>query len=143
MDVLPTIVEATGAKYPKELNGKVITPIEGVSLLPLLQGQKLAPRAIGFDHQAAHAWRDGDWKAVYAKRMTHQLKWELYNLAEDRCELNDLAGTHPERLKAMVADWEKWANRVGVTWEPYETTVAGTAVDKTPAASTEPNDKRR
>ena len=52
MDVLPTIVEATGAKYPKELGGNVITPIEGVSLLPLIQGQKVAPLAIGFDHQA-------------------------------------------------------------------------------------------
>jgi len=123
MDVLPTIVEATGANYPKELNGNSIMPIEGVSLLPLLRGQKVAPRAIGFDHQAAHAWRDGDWKAVYAKRMPHKLKWELHNLAEDRCELNDLAETQPERLKAMVADWEKWASRVGVTWEPYQTLV--------------------
>ena len=34
VDVLPTIVEATGAKYPKEFNGNAIAAIEGVSLLP-------------------------------------------------------------------------------------------------------------
>ena len=124
MDVMPTIVQATGAEYPKEYNGIAITPIEGVSLLPLILGQKSVQRVIGFDHQAAHALRDGDWKAVYAKRMPHKLKWELYNLAEDRCELNDLADIHPEIVKAMITDWEKWARRVGVTWEPYETPIA-------------------
>jgi len=93
-------------------------------LLPLIQGKTLVLRAIGFDHQAAHALRQGDWKAVYAKRMPHKLRWELYNLAEDRCELNDLAETHLERIKAMVADWEKWASRVGVARNPNEETVA-------------------
>jgi len=93
-------------------------------LLPLIQCQTLVPRAIGFDHQAAHAWRNGDWKTVYAKRMPHKLRWELYNLAEDRYELNALAETHPKRIKAMVADWEKWASHVGVIWDPYEETVA-------------------
>ena len=32
----------------------------------------------------------------------------------DRTELNDLAGTHPERLERMIAAWQAWADRVGV-----------------------------
>ncbi|MEZ6091440.1 MAG: arylsulfatase [Pirellulaceae bacterium] len=118
MDVLPTIIDASGASYPEILNGRRIQPLEGTSLLPVLRGKRIASRSIGFDHQAAHAWRDGDWKIVYSKRQPKRLAWELYNLAEDRCEMNDLADKHPDRLASMVRGWEDWATRVGVTWEP-------------------------
>ncbi len=118
MDVLPTLIDVAGAKYPNQLAGEEITPIEGTSLLPAMRGNALPSRTIGFDHQAAHALRDGDWKLVWAKRMPQEIQWELYNLAEDRCEQNDLAAKHPERVQSMVAAWETWARRVGVIWEP-------------------------
>ncbi|MEZ6057363.1 MAG: arylsulfatase [Planctomycetaceae bacterium] len=130
MDVLPTLIEATGAEYPKELNGHEIQPLEGLSLLPMMRGEQIPQRAIGFDHQAAHAIREGDWKAVYSKRMPHQLKWELYNLADDRCEMNNLADKHPERLAEMVSHWEQWAKRVGVTWAPYEVAPHSTTIPR-------------
>jgi arylsulfatase len=117
MDVMPTLMEVAGAEYPVTRNGNPITPIEGTSLLPAMRGEKLPERTIGFDHQAAHALRSGDWKIVWSKRMPHELKWELYNLAEDRCERNDLAEKYPERVKTMVSLWEDWARHVGVTWE--------------------------
>ena len=50
--------------------------------------------------------------------MPHEIKWELYNLAEDRCETNDLAATYPERVQAMAAEWEEWARRVNVIYDP-------------------------
>ncbi|MEM9366685.1 MAG: sulfatase-like hydrolase/transferase [Planctomycetota bacterium] len=118
MDIMPTLMEAAGATYPNELNGTSLTPLEGTSLLPAMKGEQLAKRTIGFDHQAAHAIRQGDWKAVYGKNMPHEIKWELYNLANDRCELRDLAESQPSRLKQMVADWNDWAKRVGVIWSP-------------------------
>ena len=40
--------------------------------------------------------------------------WELYDMEEDRTELTDLAARHPERVEAMVAAWQAWADRVGV-----------------------------
>ena len=46
--------------------------------------------------------------------MPHEPAWELYNLSEDRCELNDLAAREPGRVKAMAAEWERWAKRVSV-----------------------------
>ncbi|MCM2371768.1 arylsulfatase [Aporhodopirellula aestuarii] len=115
MDILPTLMDAAGAEYPSVFNGIEITPAEGCSLMPVLRGERLPKRSIGFDHQAAHALRAGDWKIVYSKRMPHDLKWELYNLANDRCETVDLAEQEPERLQTMVAAWETWATRVGVT----------------------------
>ncbi len=122
MDIMPTILKSTGATYPVTYGGNTITPAEGTSLLPAMRGQSLPERLIGFDHQGAHALRQGDWKLVWSKRMPHEIQWELYNLAEDRCETNDLADTHPDRVEAMAAEWERWARRVGVIYEPKSTT---------------------
>jgi len=133
MDIMPTLIEAAGARYPAKLRGNAITPAEGVSLLPAMRGKTLKQRAIGFDHQAAHALRDGDWKLVWAKRMPHPLKWELYNLADDRCETNDLAQHYPQRVQAMQAKWKQWAARVGVTYStPREEAAGKPAKHKTP-----------
>lgn len=118
MDILPTIMSATGAKYPTERDGNPVTPLSGVDLLPALRGEKLAERSIGFDHQGAHALRHGDWKIVWSKRMPHEIKWELYHIDQDCCETEDLAEKHPEKLESMVKQWDQWARRVGVIWEP-------------------------
>ncbi len=34
--------------------------------------------------------------------------WELYNLANDRTELNDLAGEMPELVTALDKAWNAW-----------------------------------
>ena len=39
-------------------------------------------------------------------------KWELYNLDDDRTELNDLAEAQPERTAAMVEEWFRFAKNV-------------------------------
>ena len=39
-------------------------------------------------------------------------EWELYNMANDRTELNDLAKEEPERLKAMVTKWRDMSANV-------------------------------
>lgn len=117
MDVMPTLVEAAGAKYPEKLGDNAILPMEGESLLPVMRGGTLPDRTIGFDHQGARALRRGDWKLVWGKRMPHQIKYELYNLAKDRCETCDLADKFPERRDAMIAEWEAWARRVDVIWD--------------------------
>lgn len=117
MDLMPTLIDAAGARYPKKFSGNDITPMEGTSLWPAMRGKDLPERSIGFDHQGARALRKGDWKLVWSKRMPHEIKWELYNLAKDRCELNDLAASEPDRVKRMAAEWDTWARHVGVIYE--------------------------
>ncbi|TWU35045.1 sulfatase-like hydrolase/transferase [Novipirellula artificiosorum] len=138
MDIMPTLIEATGATYPEQRDDQRITPLEGQSLLAAMKGETMPPRAIGFDHQAAHAFREGDWKAVYSKRMPEELKWELYNLAEDRCERNDLAEENPQRLASMVGQWEQWARRVGVTWEEAPLSETSSTQDPSPLIAGKP-----
>jgi hypothetical protein len=40
--------------------------------------------------------------------------WALYNLKEDRSELKDLSGQHPEKAEEMRPAFESWADSVGV-----------------------------
>ena len=92
-------------------------PLEGVSLFPAMRGEGMEDRALGFEHQGARALRKGIWKTVWTKRVPHTVEWELFNLAEDPYEQNDLAKKYPEKLHELVLEWDRWAKRVGVIWE--------------------------
>ena len=55
---------------------------------PVFDGDSLGDRPpIHLLFSSDRGLRDGDWKAVSFRQET----WELYNMAEDRAELNDLA----------------------------------------------------
>jgi len=114
IDVMPTLCELAGADYPEKIGEHAIQPMEGRSLLPLLRGEPVPDRALGFEHQAARAWRDGRWKLVWGKRMPEAPRWELYDLETDRCETTDLAAEHPERVAEMAKAWDAWGRRIGV-----------------------------
>jgi arylsulfatase len=123
IDLMATCLDVGRASYPKQVGGKMIggshdpnsksgpirrvnfrtiDPLVGKSLLPIFVGEKRQPHDPLYFHFAKdRALRSGDWKIASAKMG----RWELYNLAEDRTELNDLAAKHPERVKAMVAQW--------------------------------------
>lgn len=121
IDMMPTFVEAAGAKYPEEVAGTSVQPMEGVSLIPALAGKLLERNApLGFEHHGNLGLRDGRWKIVSAFRRDQPRKWELYDMVADRTELNDLSTTHPERLQELVRKWQSWADRVGVQPWPFK-----------------------
>lgn len=89
---------------------------EGVSLLPALTGDgPLPPRQLYWEHLGARALRVDDWKIVRPRAAG--AAWELYNLSADPGEQNNLADTEPDRLQTFVADWQRWAVRVGAPHE--------------------------
>lgn len=111
IDIMATCVELAGADYPMEYRGRAIQPKEGVSLKPVFEGKTLTRQTpLFWEHEGNRAIRDGDWKLV----SKHPGNWELYNLALDRTEMNDLALSDPERVASMSDQWEAWASRVGV-----------------------------
>lgn len=113
MDIVPTILKATGAKYPSERNGHKITPVEGTSLLPAIENPRAIPeRVLAFEHQEARGLRKGDWKLVWGKRQPDKITWELYNLAEDRSEQTNVAQNYATIKDQLVEDWNTWAKRV-------------------------------
>ena len=120
IDLMPTLVEAARASYPEQRGQLDVPPMEGTSLLPALRGESLDREApLCFEHHGNLALRDGRWKILSQYRKEQPRRWELYDMWEDRTELNDLAGEQPERLAEMVAAWEAWAERVGVQDWPF------------------------
>ncbi|WP_417189007.1 arylsulfatase [Bacteroides sp.] len=108
-DIMPTIVEATGAAYPETFHGgKTIYPMVGESLLGVAEGKQKneVHEYMYWEHQMNAAVRKGDWKAV---REGEDGKWQLYDLAVDRTERNNLALKHTDILKDLVSHWDKWA----------------------------------
>ena len=63
----------------------------------------------------------GDWKLV----AEWEGPWELYNMADDRTELNDLAESESTRLAAMQKTYFEWAEHAGVReWPVLPSVVA-------------------
>jgi arylsulfatase A-like enzyme len=118
VDIMATCVDLAGADYPRERDGLPITPLEGLSLAPAFRGDMLTREAIYWEHEGNRAVRAGDWKLVANGPGG---KWELYNMATDRTEQHDLSAQEPERLAAMIAQWEDYAKRANVLpwiWKP-------------------------
>lgn len=109
IDVLPTLAEVSESRLPAEWPGRALRPVSGISLAPAFRGKTLKRgKPIHLLFSDDRGLRDGDWKAVSFRREA----WELYNVAEDRTELNNLAEKEPGRLKEMVAEWTRMARNV-------------------------------
>ena len=111
VDVMATCLDVAGVDYPEMFAKRVPLPLEGKSLLPVLQGrQREGHDALYFSVPRNQAVRMGDWKLVNANRGE---PWELYNLRADPTERNDLARSYPNRVESMKSAFKKWQARVG------------------------------
>lgn len=121
IDIMATCVDAAGVEYPTTYKDNTIIPPEGVSLLPALKGQSLdRTDALYFEHHLNCAIRDGKWKLVRkgdtGKGLLHP--WELYDMENDRTEMNDLAAKYPGKVKELEEKWDAWAKRAHVMPSP-------------------------
>lgn len=97
LDYLPTIAELVDYEMPDD------RPIDGVSLLSLFSGQAERFRrgkAIPFRHRNSATLIEGGYKLVTTVGQGAD-KDELYYLAADRGEANNVIGVYPERAKQM------------------------------------------
>ena len=109
IDVMPTLAEITKSEIPNQWPDRTLRPVSGVTLTPAFEGEKInREQPIHLLFAQDRGLRDGDWKIVSFKSEA----WELYNVAEDRTELNDLAAKEPERLAAMVKKWTQMSRDV-------------------------------
>ncbi|HIG27741.1 MAG TPA: arylsulfatase [Verrucomicrobiales bacterium] len=112
IDLMATAVDLGGVSYPMQKDGIKITPLEGTSLMPALQGEPLdRGKPIFWEHEGNRAVRDGQWKLV-AKSVKGE--WELYDMVSDRTEMHNLAKSKPELVSRMAAQYEQWAKDRGV-----------------------------
>ena len=111
MDVMPTLIELAGAKYPDEFRGHKITPIEGVSFAREFRMESfVAHEMLAWEHFGARAIRQVSWKLVARKGGP----WELYRVFGDRGETEDLAAREPGKVRELAEKWEAWAKRTNV-----------------------------
>ena len=116
-DVMATCLDAAGADYPTDLAGQAIQPLEGRSLLPLFDGTERDPGDVLFwEHEGNRAVRRGRWKLV----SKHPGGWELYDMAADRTELDDLSDRHADVAADLAARYEAWAPPRNVLPWPVE-----------------------
>lgn len=110
IDLVPTVLDLAGVAYPATLAGRALAPLDGISLRPVFAGEVFPRPSLFWEHEGNRAVRRGDWKLV----ARHGKEWELYDLAKDRTELQDLAKEHATVATELAAMWEAWAKDVGV-----------------------------
>jgi arylsulfatase A-like enzyme len=112
VDVAATCLAVAGVPYPAEFAGRPITPPAGEDFSAVFAGRPWRrTQPIFWEHEGNRAVRMGRWKLVsqYEKGA-----WELYDMAEDRTELNDLAASHDGKARELAAAYEDWARCCGV-----------------------------
>jgi arylsulfatase A-like enzyme len=119
IDIVPTILEATGIKAPDEVNGIKQKPIEGVSMVYTFDKananapskhetqyfEMVGNRAIYHDGWIASTTPPAAPWLLATGKLTdiNDYNWELYHVAEDYSQNNDLAAKMPDKLKEMQA----------------------------------------
>ena len=111
MDFFPTLLDLAGFPLQPKLH------IDGRSLVSQLKGDDSGTRTFywHYPHYHGSAWkpgasiRDGDWKLI---EFYHYKNFELYNLANDPGELQNLAKANPAKAKALRAKLAAWQKRM-------------------------------
>ena len=151
IDIVPTILEATGIQAPVMVNGIAQEPIQGVSMAYTWDKENVeAPskrttqyfemfgnRAIYHDGWIAATtppsppWELGLGKLP--KDVVNGYKWELYNIAEDYSENDDLAAKMPDKLRELQELFLVEAEKYNVF--PLDNTVIQRALTPRPSAT--------
>ena len=114
IDIMATVIDIAGAKYPSKYQGDSIRPFEGISLLPVFQGKKREGHDyICWSHEGKRAIRKGKWKLAAVQ----DGDWELYDIENDRTECNNLANINPKVVEELNTSWEEWRQRTFVEKE--------------------------
>ena len=148
IDIVSTILEATGIKAPEMVNGIKQKPVEGVSMVYTFdKASTSAPSTRktqyfemisnrGIYHDGWYACTTpphGPWILNAPLPAPTDYKWELYNLAEDYSQANDLAAKMPGKLKELQAVWQREAAKYQVL--PLDNRTFARAVEPRPSTT--------
>ena len=121
-DIAPTVLEAANLPFPKSVNGTVQRPFDGESLVYTFDDAKakerhttqyfemFGNRGIYNDGWVAATRHSIPWLMVANPPLSKDV-WELYHVADDFSEANDLAAKDPAKLKELQDLFMKEAAR--------------------------------
>jgi arylsulfatase len=150
IDIVPTILAAANIPPPKTVDGVEQKPHDGVPIQSTFADAKAKPvrerqyfeiftnRAIYDKGWIACAQHTLPWRQDLAPGHWENDRWELYNIDDDFSEANDLAATHPDKLKELQAIFDEEAKKNNVY--PFDDRgSARLAVPKPPPGGADPN----
>jgi len=116
MDIAPTLMELAGLD-PKATSyqNRAVLPMTGTSMVSYMQEQQASVH--GKEFTAAwelfgrRAVRWGDWKMIWLNKPWGIGRWQLYNLAKDPAEINDLYTAHPEVVGKLEQVWHDYVKQ--------------------------------
>lgn len=118
VDMFATILDYAGVHCPKD--------VDGVSIRPLMSGRRIAPRPL-FWHYPHYGNQggapssviiEGDWKLIFYHEDGHN---ELYNLAEDQVETDDVSARYPARVRKMSRKLQSWLKQTAALMPVQDT----------------------
>jgi len=116
IDIVPTILELCGLPAPKRVNGVDQKPMDGVSMVYTFNdaNAKSARNTQYFEMMGNRAIYNDGWVACTtpfrvpwqttggdSKYPSRDFKWELYHIADDFSESDNLAEKNPDKLKEL------------------------------------------
>ncbi|MFN0163922.1 MAG: arylsulfatase [Burkholderiales bacterium] len=110
-DILPTVVEFTGASLPAKFNGRPTRPLDGKSFACMFEDGDAPARRDRqyYELQGNRAYISGDWKIVSLQTPDKAIaldNWMLFDLARDPVEIDDLAQSHPDMVRRLVEEFD-------------------------------------
>jgi len=118
-DIFPTVLDLVGVSRPNIYNGNELAPLYGISGMKFLTGNEIQVRntstnPLHFEMIECRAVIKGSWKALMLQPpYVSEPHWQLFDLSSDLLEKHDLALQEPEKLKELIAEWDKYAISVG------------------------------
>jgi arylsulfatase A-like enzyme len=117
-DIMPTLLDIAGTVYPKNFRGNELPPLIGKSWINVLAGKTESPRSqkeyIAWELFGNRALRQGDWKLRWEFKPFGKSEWELFNVASDPAERNDLAPVMTDKVKEMLILWDSYVKNNNV-----------------------------
>ena len=121
-DIVPTILDCCGVKFPDAVDGMKQTPLVGVSMRYSFDDARAPTRKETQYYEMLSTrgiWHKG-WKAATEHGPLTDIgkfdkdRWQLFHVDEDRAEAHDLADKHPEKVKELADLWLAEAKKYNV-----------------------------
>ena len=105
IDILPTISDFIG--------GNINHTIDGISMKKhMMFSEEINDRILFWEYNSNYAVRKNNWKLL---KLIKNNKIELYDLSNDLQEKNDVSSFHPELVKELINEIEKWKKDIKIS----------------------------